>query len=72
MIITFSLVDLESFNNVQVWMNSIYKHKDPSIPKVLVGNKCDLTDERKVTRIEAEKRAEEHNMKYFETSAKEN
>lgn len=53
-------------------MNSIYKHSDPSIAKVLVGNKLDLESERVVSKSEAQKIAQEHGMAYFETSAKDN
>lgn len=53
-------------------MSSIYKHSDPSIAKVLVGNKVDLEAERKTPKSEALKLANEHGMEYFETSAKEN
>ena len=37
---------------------------------MLVGNKIDLEDDRKVTSEEAKSLAEQHKMKYFETSAK--
>jgi len=37
---------------------------------VLVGNKIDLEDERKVSCEEAEALAAQHKMRYFETSAK--
>ena len=53
-------------------MNSIYKHSDPSISKVLVGNKIDLENERVVSTSEAQKIANEHGMDYFEVSAKDN
>ena len=38
------LTNLDSFENVKTWMNSIYKHADPNIAKVLVGNKLDLEE----------------------------
>jgi GTPase SAR1 family protein len=53
-------------------MNSIYKHADPSIAKVLVGNKIDLEEERAISKAEATKLAQEHGMDYFETSARDN
>jgi len=55
MIIAFDLSNQESFFNVKTWMNSIYKHSDPSIAKVLVGNKLDLESERVVSKAEAQK-----------------
>ena len=72
MIIAFDLTNSESFEGVKIWINSIYKHSDPSIAKVLVGNKLDLEGDRVVSRNEAMKIAQEHGMEYFETSAKNN
>lgn len=37
---------------------------------MLVGNKIDLEDERKVSAEEAKTLAEQHKMRYFETSAR--
>ena len=39
--------------------------------KILVGNKCDLEEERVVTKKEAEEFARTLGLKYIETSAKE-
>ena len=50
MIIAFDITNKESFENVKTWMNSIYKHADPTIVKVLVGNKLDLEEERVVSK----------------------
>ena len=72
MIIAFDITNAESFENVKTWMNSIYKHADPNIAKVLVGNKTDLEDQRCVNKNEAQKIAQEHGMEYFETSARNN
>ena len=69
-IVTFDVTNQLSFTNVKTWLESIYQHADPSIVKVLVGNKIDLEDERKVTAEEARALAEQHKMQYFETSAK--
>ena len=70
MLIAFDLTSPESFESVKTWMTSIYKHADPNIAKVLVGNKLDL--ERMVSKSEAQKVAQEHGMDYFEVSAKDN
>ncbi len=37
---------------------------------LLLGNKCDLADERVITKEQAEALAAENNMIYFETSAR--
>ena len=39
---------------------------------ILAGNKCDMTDERKISKQEAEAKAREAGMHYYEVSAKEN
>lgn len=69
-IVTFDVTNQLSFTNVKTWLESIYQHADPSITKVLVGNKIDLEDERKVSAEEARTLAEQHKMRYFETSAR--
>merc|ERR1712072_1425484 len=43
---------------------------DESIPFILVGNKCDLNEKRKVSEGEARARAESWRVPYVETSAK--
>ena len=53
-------------------MESIYEHADTNICKLMVGNKIDLEDERKISKKEAEELAAQYQMKYFEASAKQN
>lgn len=43
---------------------------DESIPFLLVGNKCDLNDKRKVPLGECQGRAQQWGVPYVETSAK--
>lgn len=43
---------------------------DESIPLLLVGNKCDLQDKRKVPLADCHSRATSWNVPYVETSAK--
>ena len=43
---------------------------DENIPFLLVGNKCDLSEKRKVTFQEANERARQWGVPYVETSAK--
>ena len=70
--IVFDITNRETYDNVKTWINSLSEHADPNISKVLVGNKIDLADGRKVTKIEAQKLAANNDMEYYETSAKEN
>ena len=49
-IIAFDLTDKKSFESVGNWIDSVAKNTDKSIVKILVGNKCDLGEERQVSR----------------------
>ena len=69
-IIVFAVNDMTSFEHVGTWLASIKEHADPSVIKILVGNKCDVEGERKVSYQEAETLAKQNGMKYYDTSAK--
>jgi small GTP-binding protein len=71
-IVVFDISNALSFANVKTWLESIHQHAERGIYKVLVGNKCDLEDERKVSKDEAETLANLYKLRYFETSAKNN
>eukprot|EP00040_Diaphanoeca_grandis_P039765 m.260087 g.260087 ORF g.260087 m.260087 type:complete len:205 (-) comp39185_c0_seq1:275-889(-) len=69
----FSLNDRISFNKVNEFREQILRvHEDERKPFVLVGNKVDLADERVVSSDEARILAQEWNVPYVETSAKDN
>lgn len=72
-VLVFSLVEENSFNKVRPLYENILDVKDSEkVPIVLVGNKCDLTDQRQVPKEKAEALAKEIGCEYFETSAKNN
>ena len=67
----YDITNYSSFEGLKIWMKESEEFKKSS-QKILLGNKCDLEDERKVKQEDVEKFCEENNMEYFETSAKEN
>uniref|UniRef100_A0A915Q313 Uncharacterized protein n=1 Tax=Setaria digitata TaxID=48799 RepID=A0A915Q313_9BILA len=73
-ICVFSITDSESFEATNEFREQILRVKnsamDSSIPIMLVGNKSDLTNERSVMQLHAQQRAEQWNVPYIETSAK--
>ncbi|CAK68330.1 unnamed protein product (macronuclear) [Paramecium tetraurelia] len=69
-ILVFAVNDQESFRDIEKWMNQIKLHASDNIIKVLIGNKTDLPD-RCITYEDALNMAQQHNIPYFETSAKE-
>jgi Ras-related protein Rab-1A len=69
-ILVFDITDRDTFNNINSWIGEIRKHAGPNVVRLLVGNKCDLDSDRKVTQKEAKEFAESQGMTYIETSAK--
>lgn len=68
----YDITDKESFDSIKEWMQSIYDVKDNNFPIVLIGNKIDLEDERIVTKEEGESESVKYNIKFYETSCKDN
>jgi len=67
----FSITDDDSFQATQEFREQILRVKnDENISFLLVGNKCDLGERRKVSLEEAENRAQQWGVPYIETSAK--
>ena len=63
--------NIESFNNVNNWVEEIGKYTDKdTVDKIILMNKCDLEKERKVERSEIEKFEKENGLKVLEVSAK--
>jgi len=69
-ILVFDLTSIESFNSIENWMEDIKKEDRNSV--ILLGNKCDIKDRIIIQKEMIEKLVKKHNIKYFETSAKEN
>ncbi|XP_069194366.1 ras-related protein Ral-a isoform X4 [Procambarus clarkii] len=67
----FSITEDDSFQATQEFREQILRVKnDEHIPFLLVGNKADLTERRKVSEDEAKNRAGQWGVPYVETSAK--
>ena len=68
--LVYDITDLESFQNLNSWLIEIEKNASKNVYKILVGNKCDMESERKVTKEQGKDFADQYGMKFFETSAK--
>ena len=69
--LVYDITDLESFQNLNSWLIEIEKNASKNVYKILVGNKCDMESERKVTIEQGKDFATQYGMQFFETSAKE-
>eukprot|EP00737_Agarophyton_chilense_P002968 gb/GEZJ01003432.1/.p1 GENE.gb/GEZJ01003432.1/~~gb/GEZJ01003432.1/.p1 ORF type:complete len:216 (+),score=31.94 gb/GEZJ01003432.1/:376-1023(+) len=69
--IVFDITDEKSFQSVEgSWIEEIENNSSSPVRMLLIGNKCDLEDEREVQQEEAEALARKYGMSYIETSAK--
>jgi len=68
-IFVFDVTNPSSFASLPEWLES-GGARSPDAYKLLVGNKCDVTENRVVSNEEAEQFAQKHNMDYMEISAK--
>ena len=68
-LLVFAINDAETFEALKVKIKRIEKNEANKLPVVLVGNKCDLNDQRQVSYQDAELFAKSLNAKYYETSA---
>ena len=66
--IVYDITDQDSFQNIEEWYKKI-KEAKPDIPIIIIGNKCDLEDSRKVSFEEAREQAQKLNCLFYETSA---
>eukprot|EP00696_Hemimastix_kukwesjijk_P009657 gnl/Hemi2/2218_TR793_c0_g1_i1.p1 gnl/Hemi2/2218_TR793_c0_g1~~gnl/Hemi2/2218_TR793_c0_g1_i1.p1 ORF type:complete len:228 (-),score=59.29 gnl/Hemi2/2218_TR793_c0_g1_i1:330-965(-) len=70
-LLVYDVTDAKSFNHVSGWLDSIAKEAPSSITTMLIGNKCDMGFARQVDTQQGQAVAEEHQLRFFETSAKE-
>ena len=68
-LLLFAINDMESFEALKPKVKRIQNNEADKLPIILVGNKCDLKDDRKVSIQQAEEFAKSIKAKYFETSA---
>ena len=70
LLVVYDITDNESFQKINFWMENIKNNAPENVKLILVGNKCDLANERKVTIEDGENKARYYNIKFFESSAK--
>mgnify|MGYP002626432250 FL=1 len=70
-IIIYSVTSKESFQHVENWIKELKLNSSKNVKTILVGNKCDLVKDRKISYQEGENLKNKHNLDHFmEASAK--
>ena len=69
MMLIYDITRSSSFSNINNWFSTSIKYGLSAIPRLLIGNKIDLKDERKIILPMAEHLSEKINAPFFETSA---
>lgn len=83
--LVYDITNAKSFDNIAKWLRNIdevsilhnylfylFQHASEDVVKMLLGNKCDMTERRVVSKERGEKIAEDHGIRFLETSAKAN
>ena len=63
----YDITNKKSFEDLEAWFD-FYQSENKKVAGLLIGNKCDCKP--KINKEKAEKFAEEHGLRYIETSAK--
>jgi len=69
-LLVYDVTDRRSFESIRNWISQIQQHADVHVNKILVGNKCDMTDDKVISTEEGQKLAKEFNIDFWEASAK--
>ncbi|VDM21328.1 unnamed protein product [Hydatigera taeniaeformis] len=69
-VVVYDICMRESFSQTTKWIDDVRNERGNDVIIMLVGNKTDLADKRKVTTEEGERLAKELNVMFVETSAK--
>jgi len=71
-ILMYDVTNEESFSSVHDWCTQIKTYSWDNAQVILVGNKCDMEDERVISYERGKQLADSLGLDFFETSAKEN
>ena len=69
-ILIYDITDVKSFQSISEWIKNVKEMKRNNFPMILLGNKIDLEEQRKVKIGDGEKLALKNKIKFFEISNK--
>lgn len=68
-LLVFDVTRPETFQNIPKWYQDIKTHLGKDIQGLIIANKCDLVEERKVSDEEISKLSKDLGLEFFESSA---
>ena len=68
-VLMFDLTNKETYDNIKTWIELI-REQSKKLPIIIIGNKCDLEEERIIQKEEAKGYYKKQKLKYVETSCK--
>lgn len=68
-LVVYDIADRSSFESIPRWLTELRAHADSNVVTMLIGNKCDRSDERQVSIAEATELASAQSLSFLETSA---
>ena len=70
--LVYDITNAKSFDNIAKWLRNIDEHANEDVERMILGNKCDMEDERVISYERGKQLADSLGLQFFETSAKEN
>jgi Ras-related protein Rab-11A len=67
--VVYDITRKNSFESVDKWINDLSAAADKKLTILVIGNKCDLEDQRQVTKEQGQEKASSLNVAFLETSA---
>ena len=71
-LLLYDITNINSFKSLSNWLIDIEKNSSKNVKKILIGNKCDLNELRKIPINKGKEFADTYDMEFIETSAKNN
>ena len=69
-ILMYDITNRKSFECLPEWIKNVKDAKGNDFAMIVIGNKIDLEDHRKISKEEGQDFAEEHELQFFESSNK--
>ena len=71
-LLVYDITRPNSFDNLAKWLRTILEHSNTDVEKMILGNKCDMEEQRQISKERGEAIAKENGIPFLETSAKNN